>query len=308
MFMGTPEFAISTMEALFEDGYDIDCVVTQPDKPKNRGHKMTHPPVYDFAEKRGIKIYQPATLKKDDFEEILNAQNPDIIIVTAYGKILPEYVLKFPEYGCINVHASLLPKYRGAAPIQRSIIDGETKTGITIMYMEKGLDTGDMILKEECDITSGDTYETLHDKLALLGKKAVKEAMKQIEKGNVSAEKQDDAKSSYAHTIDKTTALIDWNKTSNDVYNLIRGLYPVPKAFTHYNSKIMKITKAEVANLTSDSKCGQIVKTDKDAFYVACKGGTVLKVTKIQPEGKKEMNVRDYFAGNKILQGDVLGK
>lgn len=308
MFMGTPEFAISTLEALSEAGYSVDTVITQPDKPKNRGHKMTHPPVYDYAEKNNIKIYQPENLKRESFEEILKNVDPDIIIVTAYGKILPEYVLNYPKYGCINVHASLLPKYRGAAPIQRCIIDGETKTGITIMYMEKGLDTGDMILKEECEITDTDTYETLHDKLAKIGKVAVKKAMALIENGEVNAEKQDDSLSCYAHTIEKSTALIDWNKQAKDVYNLIRGLNPFPKAYTFYNGKMMKITAANVCDFTTDRPCGEIIKTEKDSIYVSCGSSSVLCLKEVQAEGRKLMSVRDFLAGNPVCIGEAFGK
>ena len=185
MFMGTPDFAVVSMKYLIENGYNVTSVVTQPDKPKGRGHKMTHPPVYDYAAENNINIYQPENLKKENFEEILNSEDPDLIVVVAYGKILPEYVLNYPKYGCINVHGSLLPKYRGAAPMQWSIIDGEKETGITTMYMEKGLDTGDMILKEIVPILDDDNFETLHDKMAESGGKVLIDTVKLIEIGNV---------------------------------------------------------------------------------------------------------------------------
>ena len=308
MFMGTPEFSISTLEALKDGGYNVETIITQPDKPKNRGQKMTHPPVYDYAVENNIKVFQPENLKKENFEEILINSNPDIIIVTAYGKILPEYILNYPKYGCINVHASLLPKYRGAAPIQWSIINGENKTGITIMYMEKGLDTGDMILKKEVDILSCDTYETLHNKLAFEGKSAIIDALKLIELGNVNAQKQDDACSSYAHMITKETAKIDWTKSNDEIYNLVRGLYPFPKAMTFYNGKILKIIKTEQCLEKTDECAGKIIKTDKDSIFVSCGNKTVIKIKQIQLEGKKSMSVKDFLVGNEIQTGIVLGK
>lgn len=305
--MGTPEFSLSTLDALCEAGYIVDTIITQPDKPKNRGQKMSHPPVYDYAVEHGIRVFQPVTLKKDDFEEILTSSNPDIIIVTAYGKILPEYVLNYPKFGCINVHASLLPKYRGAAPIQWSIINGEKKTGITIMYMEKGLDTGDMILKKEVDITDTDTYETLHDKLAIVGKGAIKEALKLIIDGNVNAEKQNDEFSTYASMIDKNTAKIDWYKSSFEINNLIRGLNPFPKATTMYNGKIMKIIEAEATDECPKKQPGQIEKITKDEIKVACGNNTMLKLITIQMEGKKVMSVKDYLVGNTLDNSVTLG-
>ena len=308
MFMGTPEFSISTLEALKDSGYDVETIITQPDKPKNRGQKMSHPPVYDYAVENNIKVFQPVSLKKENFEDILINANPDIIIVTAYGKILPEYILNYPKYGCINVHASLLPKYRGAAPIQWSIIDGETKTGVTIMYMEKGLDTGDMILKKEVDILSDDTYETLHDKLAIAGKSAIIDALKLIENGNVNAQKQDDSLSSYAHMITKETAKIDWNKSAHEINNLVRGLYPFPKAMTIYLGKLLKVIKTEICDETTDKNAGTIIKTDKESIFVSCGNNTVIKIKNIQIEGKKAMAVKDFLVGNEIQTGIILGK
>ena len=308
MFMGTPEFSISTLEALKESGYDVDTIITQPDKPKNRGQKMSHPPVYEYAVNNNIKVYQPINLKKENFENILNDCDPDIIIVTAYGKILPEYILNYPKYGCINVHASLLPKYRGAAPIQWSIINGESVTGVTIMYMEKGLDTGDMILKEQVEISSDDNYETLHDKLALAGKKAIIDALILIENNNVKAEKQDDSLSNYAHMIDKNIARIDWSKTANDINNLVRGLNPFPKAMTTYNGKLLKIIETEVCDLLSKKEFGTVFDVSKDAIFVSCGDCTVLKLKTIQIEGKKMMEVKDFLVGNKVEIGTKLGK
>ncbi len=306
MFMGTPDFSVYSLKLMIDEGYDVTSVVTQPDKKKGRGHKMAHPPVYDYAFEKGIKIFQPENLKKENFEEILTSQNPDIIVVAAYGKILPEYVLNYPKYGCINVHASLSPKYRGAAPIQRCIIDGEKKTGVTIMYMEKGLDTGDMILKKEVEITKDDNYETLHDKLANVGTEALKEALFMIENGKMTREKQDDALSNYAPMIDKETAKIYWNKNADEIFNLVRGLYPYPKAITTYDSKLFKICKANVTSKKSNGAFGEIVEVFKDSFDVAC-NDFVLNVTRIQIEGKKEMEVSDFLKGNTIEKGIILG-
>ena len=307
MFMGTPEFANYSLDALIEEGYNVCAVVTQPDKPRGRGHNMAHPDVYLRAEEYNIPIYQPQNLKRETFEGILNETNPDIIVVTAYGKILPEYVLNYPKFGCINVHGSLLPQYRGAAPMQWAIINGETKTGITIMYMEKGLDTGDMIIKEEVEITPTDTYETIHDKMALVSKPTLIKAMKLIETGNATREKQDDALSSYSPMIDKNTARIDWSKTAKSISNLIRGLNPFPKAFTILNEKGLKILEGYETDGNFSGNIGEIVKVNKDSFVVCCGENTYLKVISIQPEGKRVMSVEDYLKGNNLEINTLLG-
>lgn len=306
MFMGTPDFAVASLDALKSSGYDIISVVTQPDKKKGRGHKMAHPPVYEYAKENDIKIFQPENLKKENFEDILNSQNPELIVVAAYGKILPEYVLNYPKYGCINVHASLLPKYRGAAPIQRCIIDGEKKTGITIMHMEKGLDTGDMILSKEVEITDCDNYETLHSKLAEAGKGVLTEAIKQIENGTAKRIKQDSEKSCYASMIDKETAKIDFSKTAREIFNLTRGLYPIPKAYTSYDGKMMKICLTKPTYEKKIGENGEIVRVCKNSFFVSC-SDCLLEVLKIQTEGKKEMSVADFLKGNTIEKGKILG-
>lgn len=308
MFMGTPEFAIPSLEALYTAGHNVCCVITQPDKPKGRGHKMAHPPVYECAQSHGTTIYQPETLKKADFEEILNRENPDLIAVVAYGKILPEYVLNYPKYGCINVHGSLLPKYRGAAPMQWCIINGETKTGITTMYMEKGLDTGDMLMKAEVDVLSDDTYETIHDKLNVLGADLLVKTIEQLEAGTAVREKQDDALSCYSPMIDKETARIDWTKNAYDINNLIRGLNPFPRAYSYYCGKILKIEKALPENKICDGECGMVVCADSKSFTVKCGENTVLSVLRLQMEGKKSMDTADYFLGNKIEPGTMLGE
>lgn len=305
--MGTPEFANYSLDALVEEGYDVCAVVTQPDKPRGRGHAMSHPDVYLRAEEYNIPVFQPENLKRETFEDILTSVNPDIIVVTAYGKILPEYVLNFPKYGCINVHGSLLPAYRGAAPMQWAIINGETKTGITIMYMEKGLDTGDMIIKEEVDITSKDTYETLHDKMAIASKPTLIKAIKLISEGKAEREKQDDSLSSYSPMIDKNTALIDWSKKATEISNLVRGLNPFPKAYTISDGKGLKILEGYATDKNYQSKPGEIVEVNKKSFVVCCGDNTFLEVLSIQPEGKRVMSVEDYLKGNKIEKNTLLG-
>ncbi|MBO5743702.1 MAG: methionyl-tRNA formyltransferase [Clostridia bacterium] len=307
MFMGTPDFAVLCLESLINAGHEIISVVTTPDKPRGRGHKMCPTPVGEYAENKGIEVFKPINLKKESFEEFLNEKNPDLIVVVAYGKILPPYVLSYPKYGCVNVHASLLPKYRGAAPIQRSIIDGEKVTGVTTMYMAKALDTGDMLLKSEVEITPDDNFETLHDKLAKEGADLIVKTVEAFENGTINPVPQDDALSNYAKMITKETALIDWSKNANDIHNQVRGLYPIPKAFTFYQGKQLKICRTFVTDEKTSKNAGCIISADKDFFSVACGEGTVLKVLEIQAEGKKKMNVSDYLLGNTIDTGVILG-
>lgn len=306
MFMGTPDFAIPSLEALYNAGHNVVCVVTQPDKPKGRGHKMAHPPVYECAQSHGTPIYQPQNLKKENFEHILIDSNPDLIAVVAYGKILPEYVLNYPKYGCVNVHGSLLPKYRGAAPMQWCIINGESKTGVTTMLMEKGLDTGDMLLKAEIELTDDDNYETVHDKLNVIGANLLVETISKLQNGEIVPQKQDDSLSCYSPMIDKTNSKIDWSKPAQNIKNLVRGLYPFPRAYTMYCDKLLKIEKATAVQTQSSDECGTIIAVDKKSFTVKCSGDTALCVTKIQMEGKKSMDVQSYLLGNTIQKGIVL--
>ena len=305
--MGTPEFAIPSLEALYNNGYDVVGVVTQSDKPKGRGHKMSHPPIYECADCHGSIIFQPENLKKENFECFLNECNPDLIVVVAYGKILPEYVLNFPKFGCINVHGSLLPKYRGAAPMQWCLINGEEKTGVTTMYMEKGLDTGDMLLKSEIELTEDDNYETVHDKLNVLGANLLIETIEKLNSGELVREKQDDSKACYSPMIDKENSKIIWDKSAFYIKNLIRGLYPFPRAHTMYDNKLLKIEKAYAVNVTDSSANGTVIEVGKSYFTVKCGEGTALKVTQIQMEGKKSMSVESYLLGNSIEKGIVLG-
>lgn len=306
LFMGTPDFAVQPLQALFSAGYEVTAVVTQPDKPKGRGHKLAHPPVYEAAQAYTCNIYQPDKLKREQFESILKAENPDLIVVAAYGKILPSYVLEYPKYGCINVHASLLPKYRGAAPIQRSIINGEPETGVTIMQMEQGLDTGDMLDKAVVPIEANDTYGSLHDKLAAAGAPLLLSVIRSIEDGTANPQKQDDTLSSYASMITKETAVIDWNKPANEIRNLIRGLYPAPRAYTIMEGKGMKISSAEIGNTNTGGIPGNILSADSNGITVQCGCNTTLLLTEVQLEGKKRMPVSEFIKGNPVPAGTIL--
>ncbi len=299
MFMGTPDIAVPCLEALIEN-HQVVCVVTQPDKPKNRGQKMAMSPVKEVALSHNIDVLQPVKFKDNAFFSELEKYNPDVIVVIAYGRILPEYVLEYPKYKCINVHASLLPEYRGAAPIQWCIVDGRKVTGITTMLMNKGLDTGDMLLKEEIEITDTMTGGELHDKMAELAPKILLETLDNID--TIVPEKQDDSKSCYASMIDKSMTVIDWNKTSVEIVNLIRGMNPFPAARTFVEGKLLKIFTAQPCEKKGDT--GKVLDID-DGFVVGCKDGSV-KITEVQPEGKRRMSAKDYTLGNKIKVGDML--
>ena len=249
LFMGTPDFAVPCLESIIKsENNNVIGVVTQPDKPKGRGHKLQPTPVKAKAVEYNIPVFQPETLKNRSFEDELKQLNPDIIVVVAYGQILPEYILNFPKFGCINVHASLLPKYRGAAPIQWSIINGDTTTGVTTMYMAKSLDTGDMIRKAEIQIGDEESAGELHDRLSLIGADLIVETIKKLSEGKAIRVPQNDSLSCYAPMLNKETGHIDWNKNSSDIINLIRGTNPWPGAFTSYKSEIMKIYKAYKGN------------------------------------------------------------
>lgn len=305
IFMGTPDFAVSSLKILAEAGHEILLVVTQPDKPKGRGHKLTPPPVKECALNLGYEVYQPETLKSDEAFSYLESYDADLFIVVAYGQILSERVLNLPKFGCINVHASLLPKYRGAAPIQWSIINGETKTGVTTMFMNKGLDTGDMILKSEIAIEKFDTAETLHDKLAALGAETLIKTVNLFETNSVIREKQEDSLSCYAPMINKDTAKIDFNKKAEEIFNLVRGMNSYPYAITTYENKMMKVISCDVINKTYDGINGEIIDINNDGITVKC-GTDAILIKEIQMEGKKKMPVNEYLKGNSLLLGTVL--
>ena len=305
LYMGTPDFAVLPLKALYEDGHEIVLAVTQPDKPKGRGHKLTPPPVKEFAVANGIPVFQPESCKTDDAYEYLKSFDADIFIVAAYGQILPQRVLDIPRYGCINIHASLLPKYRGAAPIQWSIINGETATGVTTMQMNAGLDTGDMLVKEEVIIEPCDTCETLHDKLAIAGVNTIRETLKKIEAGTLSPEKQDDSLSTYAPMINKTTGYIDFSKDALSICNLVRALNPYPYAQAMYEDARFKVIAAKVADKEYSAENGEIIDVSSDGILVACSGGSII-ITDVQFEGKKKMPVAEFIKGNEIKKGVIL--
>ncbi|MBQ8474313.1 MAG: methionyl-tRNA formyltransferase [Clostridia bacterium] len=306
VFMGTPDIAAQCLQAVIDAGHNVVGVVTQPDKPKGRGYELAKSAVKLLAEEKGLSIYQPETLRDGAFLPTLEELSPDIIIVVAYGKILPTYVLEYPKYKCINVHGSVLPKYRGAAPIQRAIIDGEKETGITIIRMDDGIDTGDMLLIRKTPITDDETFETLHDKLAALGGETLVEALKQIEEETAVYEKQDDSLSNYAQKITKEDCKLDFSRTADELSCQIRGLSPFPLAFTKLpDARLLKIVSAHKASGSTEAKPGTIVSLE-GGFEVACGGGTKLKVTGVLPEGKGRMKAEDFVHGRRIALGDML--
>ncbi|MBE6597971.1 MAG: methionyl-tRNA formyltransferase [Ruminococcaceae bacterium] len=307
LFMGTPDFAAECLKAVYnKDGVTVVGAVSQPDKPKGRGMKMIPTPVKEFAESVGIPVYQPVTLKDDAFLDELKALDPELIIVAAYGKLLPSYVLDYPKYGCVNAHGSLLPKYRGAAPIQRALIDGEPVTGITAMYMAEGLDTGDMILKLTTPITDEDDFGTLHDRLAILGGEAMCAVIDCINSGTVPREVQNDEEATYAAKILKEDTMVDFSRPAGEIFNMIRGLSPVPLAVTHTpDGKLLKLTSAKKTDVKSEAVPGTVVSLEGGAITVACGEGCIA-ITGVVPEGKSRMGADAYINGRKIAVGDIL--
>lgn len=305
IFMGTPDFAVPSLEALLTK-HEVVLVVTQPDKPKGRGKKMVPTPVKACALEHGIPVLQPEKVKEPEFVEQLRSYEPDLISVTAFGQILSEPILEMPKYGCINVHGSLLPKYRGAAPMQWSIIDGEKVTGITTMYMAKGLDSGDMLLKAEVEITDEDTFATIHDKMAVTGANLLLDTLDQLEAGTLERIPQDHDAATYAPMITKETGHIDWSKNRQDIINLIRGLNPVPAAYTIYEEEVLKIFGASLSDVQANSAAnGEIVAVVKKGFVVKCGDGCLL-ITEVQARGGKRMMTDAYLRGHAMKEGILL--
>ena len=303
--MGTPDFSVGTLEALVEAGHEVCLVVTQPDKPKGRGKEMQYTPVKEAALKHGIEVYQPRRIREAECVEKLRQYNADIMVVVAFGQIIPKEILEMVPYGCVNVHASLLPKYRGAAPIQWSIIDGEVVTGVTTMQMDEGLDTGDMLLKTEVPITAEETGESLHDKLAKAGAALCVETLAKLQEGSIIPEKQGESPTAYAKMLDKKLGNIDWTKSAVEIERLVRGLNSWPSAYTYWNKKVVKIWKASVTDENSNEQAGTVVKVEKDGFYVQT-GNGLLKVLELQIPGKKRMDAGAFLRGYTIEPGEVF--
>lgn len=319
VFMGTPDYAVGALEAIIEAGHRVTAVVTQPDKPKGRGKEIQMTPVKACATAHGIPVFQPVRIKDAEAVETLRGYEADVFVVAAFGQILSEEILTMPKYGCVNIHASLLPKYRGAGPIQWAIINGEKITGITIMQMDKGIDTGDMLMQSEVKIDPRETGDSLHDKLAEAGAKLIVEALPKIESGDITPVKQNDEESCYAKMLQKSMGRIDWKQSAETLDCLIRGLISWPGASTVYHGKTLKIWEEEVTEQgelqgkdaaacigAENAEPGMVVLVEKNAFYVQT-GDGCLKILEVQPEGKKRMAVKDFLLGYQVTEGEMLG-
>lgn len=307
VFMGTPDFSVPVLQQLIEDNYEVVLVVTQPDRPKGRKKQLSPPPVKEEAIKQGIPVFQPEKIK-NDYQTILD-YSPDLIVTAAFGQILPNELLAFPRYGCVNVHASLLPELRGGAPIHHAIIQGKKKTGITIMYMVEKLDAGDILTQESVGITEEDNVGSLHDKLSQTGAKLLKETLPKLFAGELTPVKQEESKATFASNIKRGRERIDWSQSQEDIYNLVRGLNPWPVAYTEYRDTIIKIWNTKKVDQFFEGKPGEVVEIEEDGFLVRCGDGKSLKVTELQPSGKKKMTAGDFLrgSGGKLVSGERLG-
>ena len=307
VFMGTPDYAVNTLEALIAAGHNVAAVFAQPDKPVGRKHIITAPPVKVCAENHGITVYQPNTLRDGKAEEILREIAPDAIVVVAYGKILPKEILNIPKYGCVNGHASLLPKYRGASPIQWCIVCGESRTGVTAMKMDEGMDTGDILKTVKTEIGTEETAEELFDRLSVITAELLVNTLSDLEKGNITPIKQDEEKASYAPIIKKEMALLDFeNKTAEEIHNAVRGYYSWPCAYFFLENKRVKVIKAAAAGNT-DARAVTVIKST-DSLVIACKDGTAVELVTVQPEGSKPMTAKQMLCGRPIAVGTVIGR
>jgi len=305
--MGTPDFAVPCLRTLIDLKYDIAAVVTQPDRGVVRGKKLPPPPVKRVAEEAGIPVYQPEKIKTKEFTQTLRDLKPDVMVVVAFGQILSQEILDIPPLGCINVHASLLPKYRGAAPINWCIINGEKITGVTTMYMDKGMDTGDMIIKKELVIYENETAGELHDRLMELGASVLSETMKLLSAGMIQRIPQNSEEATYAPIMTKALGRIDWAKDANQIINLVRGTYPWPGAFSTYNGKVFKILSAEACESgVKHEKWGSIKSVNRDSIVVSCGTGS-LRIKELQFENEKRMNAEAYLRGHEVTLGVMLG-
>lgn len=307
VFMGTPDFAVGSLQALCESGkHEILAVVTQPDRPKGRGNKLLQTPVKEYALEQGLTVYQPQKVKTPEFVELLHELQPELIVVAAFGQFLSKEILELPKYGCINVHASLLPKYRGAAPIQYAIIKGEKESGVTIMQMDIGMDTGAMLDKVVVPIEENTTMGELHDALREQGAALLLQVIDKIAAGTAVAEPQDNEQATYATLLDRSMEHIDWSKTAQEVHNLIRGFNPAPSTFTKLpNGKSLKIWGSKMTGKSSAAAAGTVIETGKHSFFVAC-GEGVLEITEVQPESKKRMPAQVFLNGRGVQEGDLL--
>ncbi len=307
MFMGTPEISAICLDRLIKDGHNIVATVTREDKPRGRGNVMTPTPVKLLTEQNGIPVYTPKTLRDDEFMKLLEQYTPDLIAVVAYGKILPPEVINFPTLGCINLHVSLLPKYRGAAPMQRAIMEGESETGVTVMYMDVGLDTGDIIEIEKFPINPDDDFEAIHDRSAEVGSRLLSEVIVKLGEGSATRTPQDDTLATYAQKIEKEDCKIDFTLDARTLDCRIRGVTPIPGAFCYHGGKMLKILRATPIDKSGDTP-GLVVDVDPigtGSFTVLCNTGALV-VTSVKPEGKGAMSAGDFIRGRKIAKGDIL--
>lgn len=304
IFMGTPDFAAASLEALIASRHEIQAVVTQPDKPKGRKGELTPSPVKVVAEGKGIKVYQPLKVRDEEFVETLRAYNPDVIVVVAFGQIIPLSILKMPKFGCVNIHGSLLPKYRGAAPIQWAVLDGEKETGITTILMDEGIDTGDILLKKTIKIDTDETSGSLFDKLMALGAETILETLDELEKGSLTPTKQGESPTAYAKMLTKAMGLIDFTKSAKELDCFVRGMDPWPSAYTLLSGKTLKLWKVRAVD--GSGKAGSVIDIDKESFTIACGEGAI-EVLEVQLEGKKRMSAGDFLKGSTLNIGQELG-
>jgi methionyl-tRNA formyltransferase len=308
IFMGTPDFAVPVLQQLIDSPYHVAAVVTQPDRPVGRKKVMTPPPIKRLAEKANVPVLQPEKVRNPQAIEDILSYKPDLLVTCAYGQILPEALLNAPKYGAINVHASLLPEYRGAAPIHKAIMDGKRETGITIMYMVKALDAGDMLSQVKVPIEDEDTVGILHDKLSEAGAHLMMETIPDLIEGRIKPVPQDESKVTYVSTLSRDDERIEWKNAGVSIYNHIRGMDPFPGAFTIWEDKPLKIWKAKKVEVKSEAFPGSILKIDQEGFTVKTGDNTGIKVIECQPSGKKRMTASDFLRGAAMSEGDVLGE
>ena len=301
LFMGTPDFAVASLKRLVEDGHEICGVITQPDKPKNRGMKLQAPPVKEYAVAHNIPVYQPETVKDGTALDIIRSLEPELIAVAAYGRILPVDILDYPQYGCINVHSSLLPKYRGSAPIHWAILNGEKESGVTIMHMAKAMDAGDIITQAVTPIDPDETVETLHDRLAVLGAKCLVDVVEQIKAGTATRTPQDESKVTFAPMLSRELSPLDWTKSARQLHDQVRGLIPWPATTTQLpNGETVKVFSTQLTGQTTAAAPGTILAADKQGIDIACGDGQVLRIRQLQAQGGKRMDAADYLRGHPI--------